>query len=168
MAQDLSRATSRRSSPQRRGWLITGGIVALLVPLIIYLQFDALRIVLSNSWLASWFSSSASRATTSGAMNPDLVAGLRIFYGRPTREERNGKTVLPISGTITNPTTDSVPLPNMIGRLLDAEGKEVYSWTFPAPADSIKSGQTLAFDAIADKVPANAENLNIAFDTKGK
>jgi predicted Zn finger-like uncharacterized protein len=160
MAQDISRATSRRTNPQRRGWYLSIGIVGILVPLIIYLQLDAIRTIIPAGWLRS-----SGDSSSGNAVNPELVAGLRIFYGQPTPVERDGKRTLPISGTITNPTASAVPLPRMVGRLLDAEGREVYSWSFSPPTESIRSGQTMAFDTQADKVPANAANLNIAFDT---
>jgi predicted Zn finger-like uncharacterized protein len=159
MAQDISRTTKRQSNPNRRGWVVTLAIVGILVPLIIYLQLDAIRSILPAGWFAAGDGSRRTQA------NPELVAGLRIFYGQPTPVEQNGQRVLPINGTITNPTPASVPLPQMVGRLLDTEGREVHSWRFSPPVDSIRSGQTVTFETLSDKVPATAANLNIAFDT---
>jgi predicted Zn finger-like uncharacterized protein len=164
MAQDISRTTTRSRNPRRKSLYLTMAIVPVGLIVIGFAYFDTVKDLLRRNGI-SGFSPTAVLSRASKAVDPDLVAGLRIFYNRPTPVDRAGDRVLPITGTITNPTGGVVPLPRMTGRLLDAEGREVFSWSFPAPVDQLTSGQTVTFETIAEKIPANAVNLNIAFDT---
>jgi predicted Zn finger-like uncharacterized protein len=164
MAQDISRTTTRSRNPRRKSMYLTMAIVPVGLIVIGFAYFDTVKDLLRRNGFKG-FSPAAVLSGASKAIDPDLVAGLRIFYNRPTPVDRAGDRVLPITGTITNPTGGIVPLPRMTGRLLDAEGREVFSWSFPAPADQLTSGQTVTFETVAEKIPANAVNLNIAFDT---
>jgi predicted Zn finger-like uncharacterized protein len=164
MAQDISRTTTRSRNPRRKSLYLTMAIVPVGLIVIGFAYFDTVKDLLRRNGI-SGFSPTAVLSRASKAVDPDLVAGLRIFYNRPTPVDRAGDRVLPITGTITNPTGGVVPLPRMTGRLLDAEGREVFSWSFPAPVDQLTSGQTVTFETVAEKIPANAVNLNIAFDT---
>lgn len=147
-------------NPHRRASVLTIVLVMVMVPLIIWLQKDAIKGLLPPQWF------SHGPEETRAVASSNLVAGLRIHYGPPTPVERNGQQVLPINGTITNPTAATIPLPRMMGRLLDAEGREVYAWSFPPPAEQLTSGQTISFETLAEKVPINAANLNIAFEVR--
>jgi predicted Zn finger-like uncharacterized protein len=164
MAQDISRTTSRSSNPKRKATYLTLAIVPLGLLLIGFTYKDTVKDLLRRNGF-SGFSAGSILSPSTKKIDSDLVAGLRIFYNRPTPVERGGDRILPITGTITNPTGGSVPLPRMTGRLLDTEGREVFSWSFPAPAEQLASGQTVSFETVAEKIPANAVNLNIAFDT---
>jgi predicted Zn finger-like uncharacterized protein len=164
MAQDISRTTTRSRNPQRKSLYLTLAIVPVGLIVIGFAYFDTVKDLLRRNGITG-FSPTAVLGQANKAIDPDLVAGLRIFYNRPTPVDQGGARVLPITGTITNPTSGVVPLPRMTGRLLDAEGREVFSWSFPAPTEQLTSGQTVSFETVAEKIPANAVNLNIAFDT---
>jgi predicted Zn finger-like uncharacterized protein len=164
MAQDISRTTSRKKNPRRKSTYFTLMIVPLGLVAIGFTYADTVKDLLRRNGFSS-LSTTAAVSRTAPNVDMDLVAGLRIFYNRPTPVDRAGDRILPITGTITNPTGGNVPLPRMTGRLLDSEGREVFSWSFPAPAEQLTSGQTVSFETVAEKIPANAVNLNIAFDT---
>ncbi len=164
MAQDISRTTTRARNPRRKSLYLTMAIVPVGLIVIGFAYFDTVKDLLQRSGFSN-FSPTAVLSRANKAIDPDMVAGLRIFYNRPTPVDQGGSRVLPITGTITNPTGGVVPLPRMTGRLLDAEGREVFSWSFPPPTEQLTSGQTVSFETVAEKIPSNAVNLNIAFDT---
>jgi predicted Zn finger-like uncharacterized protein len=164
MHQDISRSTTRTSNPRRKSTYLTIAIVPAGLLLIGFIYKDTVKDLLRRNGFSGL---SASSVLNRGAakVDPDMVAGLRIFYNRPTPVERGNDRILPITGTITNPTGANVPLPRLTGRLLDAEGREVFSWSFPAPTEQLTSGQTVSFETAAQNFPSTAVNLNIAFDT---
>ncbi len=164
MHQDISRSTTRTRNPRRKSTYLTFAIVPIGLVLIGFIYKDTVKDLLRRNGF-SGFSASSVLNRGAAKVDPDMVAGLRIFYNRPTPVERGNTRILPITGTITNPTGSTVPLPRLTGRLLDAEGREVFSWSFPAPAEQLTSGQTVSFETAAENFPANAVNLNIAFDT---
>ncbi len=164
MHQDISRSTTRTSNPRRKSTYLTLAIVPAGLILIGFIYKDTVKDLLRRNGF-SGFSASSVLNRGAAKVDPDMVAGLRIFYNRPTPVERGTDRILPVTGTITNPTGATVPLPRLTGRLLDAEGREVFSWTFPAPAEQLTSGQTVSFETVAENFPPNAVNLNIAFDT---
>jgi predicted Zn finger-like uncharacterized protein len=76
---------------------------------------------------------------------------------------RAGRIVQQVTGTITNPTSDQLPVPRLRGTLLDADGKSVYTWTFPAPVSELQAGQTTTFDTEISDFPMSARRLRITF-----
>jgi predicted Zn finger-like uncharacterized protein len=163
MAQDISRTTTRTSNPRRKSTYLTLLIVPLGLVLIGFIYKDTVKDLLRRNGF-SGLSSAAVLNTGTTKVDLEMVAGLRIFYNRPTPVDRGSERILPITGTITNPTGVTVPLPRLTGRLLDTEGREVFSWSFPAPTEQLTSGQTVSFETVAENFPSNAVNLNIAFD----
>jgi predicted Zn finger-like uncharacterized protein len=164
MAQDISRTTTRISNPRHTSTYLTLAIVPLGLILIGFIYKDTVKDLLRRNGFTG-LSSVAVLNGGGGKVDLDMVAGLRIFYNRPTPVDRGNERILPITGTITNPTGVNVPLPRLTGRLLDTEGREVFSWSFPAPTRQLTSGQTVSFETVAENFPTNAVNLNIAFDT---
>jgi predicted Zn finger-like uncharacterized protein len=164
MAQDISRTTTRTSNPRRKSTYLTLLIVPLGLLLIGFIYKDTVKDLLRRNGF-SGLSSAAVLNNGTSKVDLEMVAGLRIFYNRPTPVDRGSERILPITGTITNPTGSTVPLPRLTGRLLDTEGREVFSWSFPAPTERLTSGQTVSFETVAENFPTNAVNLNIAFDT---
>jgi predicted Zn finger-like uncharacterized protein len=167
MAQDISRTTTRTSNPRRKSTYLTLAIVPVGLILIGFIYKDTVKDLLRRNGF-SGFSGATVLSGSESKVDLDMVAGLRIFYNRPTPVDRGSERILPITGTITNPTGSNVPLPRLTGRLLDAEGREVFSWSFPAPTEQLTSGQTVSFETVAENFPPNAVNLNIAFDTGAK
>jgi predicted Zn finger-like uncharacterized protein len=135
MAQDISRTTTRTSNPHRKSTYLTLAIVPLGLILIGFIYKDTVKDLLRRNG----FTGLSSVAVFNGGnakVDLDMVAGLRIFYSRPTPVDRGNERILPITGTIT----------------------------FPAPTEQLTSGQTVSFETVAQNFPPNAVNLNIAFD----
>lgn len=81
-------------------------------------------------------------------------------------ETSDGNRFFIASGTIINPTSETVKVPDMIAVLLSSDNREIYSWEIPAPVEELEPGETVEFSGAArDNVPRAA--TMVAVDWKG-
>lgn len=165
MAQEISRVSSRRrrSSSRTGTYWLAGGFGLLLLGNIYFWSDSVGRFVKS---LVPGVANMHMPGTVK-APSVDAVSALKISYTKPVPVLRNGHKVLPISGTISNPTPNTLTVPRLHGVLLDDTGKEIFNWSFPAPTVELGTGQTTTFDTEANDIPENAKSLRIGFETSG-
>ncbi len=164
MAQEISRVSSRkRRSKQTGTYWLAGGFGLLLIGNIYFWSDSVGRFVKS-------LVPGVARFHINGLKKPasaDAVSALKIAYTKPSPVMRGGHKVLPISGTISNPTPNTLSVPRLHGVLLDGNGKEIFSWSFPAPTVELATGQTTTFDTEANDIPEKAKSLRIGFENSG-
>jgi hypothetical protein len=154
MAREISSA-SRRRNPHK----FWGAIALILFPALI-----ALNIWFWEESATRWFKEMGIGSKATSSESTEAAAQLQVDYGTPPPSfTRNGKKVRPISGTITNPTGITAKIPDLRGALLDANGIEVYTWTFKPPVAELEPGQMTTFDTEIVDYPPSAINMLINF-----
>lgn len=85
-------------------------------------------------------------------------------------QEMDGETrVIVVTGVITNTTAESQPIPKLRGALLDARQppREIFTWTFEAPAGDIEPHGTKEFATRVPNPPAAARGVAVTFAVDG-
>lgn len=81
------------------------------------------------------------------------------------RRLASGHEILSVTGRVDNPTSTTLPIPDIQAELLSREGKPIYSWVIPAPAPSLDGGASIPFDGVTVDVPAEANRVRLSFVT---
>jgi len=101
-------------------------------------------------------------------MGPDVLGhGLQIVEPTPKKEIDGNNEILIVEGEIRNVAEKSVEVPLMRGALLDAEGKELHSWTFTAAKSQIAPGELVRYRTEYRNPPSEAQSLDITFTRGG-
>jgi predicted Zn finger-like uncharacterized protein len=79
------------------------------------------------------------------------------------RVQANGTVLLPVSGRIVNPTDSAQPLLDILAEVRDAQGRVVYSWTIPRPAQTIAPKGSVPFESATVNPPKSAAKLKFVF-----
>ncbi|MDA1133242.1 MAG: DUF3426 domain-containing protein, partial [Proteobacteria bacterium] len=83
-------------------------------------------------------------------------------------QERDGETlVLVITGDISNITEDTQAVPRLRGAILDAQSRELFTWTFAPPSPELGAGETVAFATRVPNPPEGARGVAVTFSTEG-
>jgi predicted Zn finger-like uncharacterized protein len=154
MAREISSASRRRNPHKFWGAIVTALFIGLI----------ALNVWFWRESVTRWFYSMGFGSSATTEESTEAAARLQVDYGTPPPPfPRNGKKVRPISGTITNPTNATAKVPELRGALLDANGIEVYTWTFKPPVAELEPGQMTTFDTEIVDYPPSAVNMLISF-----
>ena len=78
----------------------------------------------------------------------------------------SGNELLTVSGRVINPTSKQQDVPPLQAQLKTRDGKIVYSWTIPPPAQSLSPGASASFNSAELKVPPGGEELTITVGAK--
>jgi predicted Zn finger-like uncharacterized protein len=78
----------------------------------------------------------------------------------------SGNELLTVSGRVINPTGKQQDVPPLQAQLKTRDGKIVYSWTIPPPAQSLPPGASASFNSAELKVPPGGEELTITIGAK--
>jgi predicted Zn finger-like uncharacterized protein len=78
----------------------------------------------------------------------------------------SGNELLTVSGRVINPTGKQQDVPPLQAQLKTRDGKIVYSWTIPPPAQSLAPGASASFNSAELKVPPGGEELTITLGAK--
>ena len=89
--------------------------------------------------------------------------GLKLIVEPSDPPNRDGRTVLIVSGRIENTTGRTLSIPNLRAALFDAEGRELQGWTFPPPVASLPANQSADFKAESPAPVKDAVRLSIVF-----
>lgn len=101
-------------------------------------------------------------------MGPEVLGhGLQIVEPTPKKEIDGNNEILIVEGEIRNVAEKSVEVPLMRGALLDAEGKELHSWTFTAAKSRIAPGELVRYRTEYRNPPSEAQSLDITFTRGG-
>lgn len=94
---------------------------------------------------------------------PDSLLRLTPTNAPERRRLLNGHEILTVTGRIDNPTSSSLPVPDIRAELLDTDGKAIYSWTIPAPTKNLAAGASIPFDGVTVDVPEQASRMRLSF-----
>ncbi len=111
---------------------------------------------------ALWYSG----ALEGSLANQTTTSRLEITFGdnNEINETVDGRRFFIASGTIINPTNETLKVPDMIATLLDSDEREIYSWEIPAPVDELEAGGRVEFSGAArDNVPRAAASVAVAW-----
>lgn len=79
-------------------------------------------------------------------------------------QEREGETlVLIVTGDISNITEDTQAVPRLRGAILDAQSREIFTWTFDPPSPELAAGETVAFATRVPNPPEGASGVAVTF-----
>ena len=110
--------------------------------------------------------------STSGAAGLATRFGLMSVAETPLRIEQNpidrhdlpsGSEVFAVSGRIVNPTGKRLPVTDLRADLLDAQGRQVYTWTITPEARAIGPKGVVEFRSLTLDVPNNGKALRLSF-----
>ncbi len=79
------------------------------------------------------------------------------------RLQENGNELLPVSGRIVNPTDSPQPLYDILAEIRDAQGRVVYSWTIPRPAQTVPARGAVSFESATVNPPKARAKLKFTF-----
>jgi predicted Zn finger-like uncharacterized protein len=84
------------------------------------------------------------------------------------RQSEDGQIVLAVTGQIVNAGGRELPVPQTVRvTLSDADGRELYHWTFKPNATVLKPGQSIPFATRLSSPPAAARHLEVRFAKDG-
>ena len=79
-------------------------------------------------------------------------------------QDRDGETlVLVVTGDISNIAEGTQVVPRLRGAILDAQSREIYTWTFDPPSLELRAGETVAFATRVPNPPEGARGVAVTF-----
>jgi predicted Zn finger-like uncharacterized protein len=67
------------------------------------------------------------------------------------------------SGSIVNPTAETLPVPNMLVTLKDSSGRSIYNWEMKPPARSLAAGDKIDFSQLKRDVPLASSKISVVW-----
>ena len=98
-----------------------------------------------------------------GMESAPLGFGLNLIIDESDQSERDGQTVLRVSGRIENTSATPIRIPDLRAALFDAEERELQGWTFSAPVASLPPNRNAPFKTEFANPAKNAVRLEILF-----
>jgi predicted Zn finger-like uncharacterized protein len=134
----------------RAGWVALAGVVILIgVIATVYRH----QVVEAWPQSASVYSKLGMKVATSG---------LKLGDTKNSREMRNGRLVLTVTGALTNVGDRELPVPQIRIGLVDSDKREVYHWTVAPDVITLKPGQSTRFVTRLSNPPEGATEVRIA------
>jgi predicted Zn finger-like uncharacterized protein len=119
----------------------------------------AFALLIAIGTLAIWQFGAPVAGLASGEKEPDLKIVLN--ENQELNYRPDGTPFFVASGTIVNPSGETLSIPDMLVTLKDASGVPVYSWKMKAKADKIAPGGKVDFSEAQLDVPRRASSINI-------
>lgn len=117
--------------------------------------------VIGVAAMATWYSGALDGSLSSNSTSSRLEVTVN---SNEMNETSDGRRFFVASGTIINPTSETLDIPDMIATLMDDDDREIYSWEIPAPADALAPGAKIEFSGAArDNVPRAATVVAVAW-----
>ena len=133
----------------------------------------------ARRWTAAALVAGLSMTVAAGAILYSGAPGLAAQFGLPigvadtplrftdkTIERRyleSGSQLFAISGKVVNPSGATQRVPDIRAELLDAQGRQVYSWTITPRTRSLVPSGTIEFNSGKLDVPPNSKTLKLSF-----
>lgn len=115
-----------------------------------------IAVIAGALWYSGALEGSLVNQTTSSRLKVTLNDNSEI------NETLDGRRFLIASGTIVNPTNETLKVPDMIGVLLDNDKRKIFSWQIPAPVDELEAGGRVDFSvAENDNIPRAASEVAV-------
>jgi predicted Zn finger-like uncharacterized protein len=140
----------------QRPWFLKAGWGALIA---IVILIGVIATVYRHQVVETW-PQSASVYSKLGMKVP--AGGLKLDNTRNSRELRNGRLVLTVSGALTNVTDRELPVPQIRIGLIDNDKREVYHWTVAPDVITLKPGQSTRFVTRLSNPPEGVSEVRIA------
>ncbi|WP_420345412.1 DUF3426 domain-containing protein [Pelagibius sp.] len=101
---------------------------------------------------------------------PVTAAGptLELRVGEPRVTQRDGDSIILLSGSVTNITTRKQTVPKLRARLTDKDGEVLREWEFEAPRTELDAGAAVDFATETVNPPSEGQNLTITFVRDGE
>jgi len=107
-----------------------------------------------------WYSGMLEGSLSKNKVITELEVSINNDY--EINETQDGRRFFIASGTIINPTSKTIAVPDMIATLLDDDDREIYNWEIPAPIQTLEPGARVEFSGAArDNVPRAASSIAI-------
>ncbi len=119
----------------------------------------AFALLIAVGTLAIWQFGAPLAGIASGGKEPDLKIVLN--ENQELNYRPDGTPFFVASGTIVNPTGETLSIPAMLVTLKDASGVPVYSWKMKAKAGKIAPGGKVDFSEAQLDVPRRSSSINI-------
>ena len=97
---------------------------------------------------------------------PVPVSPLRLSVTGERSKLSNGRILLAVAGSVTNPTAAPLRVPAIEARLADPAGKVALRWRIAAPVATLEPHATAAFHSTAANYPEAATSLRLRFVTR--
>ena len=139
---------ARRRDPLRTASWIAGGIAALLLALGV------------TAWWVGREPIAAALGLPVAGESPLLITGV-------TDHQRIGeaRNILMISGNIRNVSDAEQRIPPILAEGVDANGRVIYSWTFPPPQLRIGPGETVPYNNAQAGATDTVTDVFLSFET---
>lgn len=98
-------------------------------------------------------------------VNPRGIDFTDLSY---TPGKQDGQSVLAITGKLVNNSQREQPVSQIRAALFDANGRELYHWTFSAGITTLKPGKTAKFLTRISSPPAATKHLEVRFARAGE
>jgi predicted Zn finger-like uncharacterized protein len=110
---------------------------------------------------ALWYSGALENSLSSSTREPDLKIVLNpdLELGR----DGDGSPYFIASGSIVNPTGETVKIPEMLVTLKDSGGRSVYNWKMKPPVGSLAPGAKVDFSQLKHDVPLAAAQISVGW-----
>ncbi|HEX8256737.1 MAG TPA: zinc-ribbon domain-containing protein [Allosphingosinicella sp.] len=97
------------------------------------------------------------------AVNAGSALVIEVTRKPERRLMESGNELLAVSGRISNPTDQVLPVPQIRAELRDDEDRVVYNWAISAPVPRLEPKQSATFNSAEVDVPRDARKLNLRF-----
>jgi predicted Zn finger-like uncharacterized protein len=138
------------------GWLLLAGIVLAVVAGMAIWRLQVVQV---------WPQSASLYAAFGVKVN---ATGLTLNNIKYTQEPQGGRTVLTVTGALTNVTNRELPVPQIRVGLTNGDRRELYHWTFAPDVMTLRPGQTTHFVTRLSSPPEGARNLEVRFAKAGE
>jgi predicted Zn finger-like uncharacterized protein len=115
--------------------------------------------------LLLWQFGVPSGAFTPPGKEPDLL--IEMNKNLDLNQRADGTPFFIASGSIVNPTSQKLPVPEMLATLKDAGGRPVFSWKMKVRAKSIDPGGKIDFSEAQLDVPLSAKSISVVWVLEG-
>ncbi len=96
---------------------------------------------------------------------PDLL--IEMNKNLDLNQRADGTPFFIASGSIVNPTSQRLPVPEMLATLKDSGGTPVFSWKMKARAKNIDPGGKIEFSEAKLDVPLSAKSISVVWVLEG-
>lgn len=122
----------------------------------------AVLLVIAAVAAGIWFLAPAEVKNRLGLAQASGSVNLLLQVQNNSRQElASGNSLLEVSGTVSNPTEETVPVPAINAQLRNLDQKIVYKWTIPPPAPRLGPGGSASFNSANLNVPSEELCLEI-------
>jgi predicted Zn finger-like uncharacterized protein len=117
--------------------------------------------------LAIWFLAPTEFKNRLGLAQANGETQLLLQVHKESRRSlASGNLLLEVSGTVINPTDETLTVPPLRAQLRSLEQEVVHRWTIPPPAPRLAPGGSASFNSAELNVPADAACLDVVIGTK--